>query len=230
VDLDPVLFVVGTPLQLVSSIVYPVNAGGSVIGDLRGYTFGGTLPYTYTVIEEPAQGTLILNEDGTFTYTANLDASGTDMFTFMVSDAAGAEVTSAESLSGMVTLEIDAAAPTATATTVATPTATATTVATPTATSTTVATPGEATATTAATPDEATATAPGNVIPPARTPLPTATQAGSDNSGSAPGGAVSQLPSTGMPTSSGGTGIPFWMLVAMGMVLLAGAMVTTRRR
>jgi hypothetical protein len=223
VELDPVLFVVGTPLQLVSSIVFAVNAGGSMIGDLRGYTFGGTPPYTYTMIEEPAQGTLILNEDGTFTYTANPDASGTDMFTFMVTDAAGAEVTGVESLSGMVTLEIDAAAPTATATTVASPGE---------ATATTVATPGEATATTVAPPGEATATTPGSLIPPARIPLPTATQATSDNSGSAPGGAVSQLPSTGMPTDSGagGTGMTFWMLMAMGMVLLAGAMVTTRRR
>ena len=41
---------------------------------------------TAIVASEPSNGTLVLNSDGTFTYTPNADFSGTDSFTYRVSD------------------------------------------------------------------------------------------------------------------------------------------------
>ena len=41
---------------------------------------------TATVESEPSNGTLVLNTDGTFTYTPNADFSGSDSFTYRVAD------------------------------------------------------------------------------------------------------------------------------------------------
>ncbi len=43
-------------------------------------------PLTTTAVTNPAHGTLALNIDGSFTYTPNLDFSGTDSFTYKVND------------------------------------------------------------------------------------------------------------------------------------------------
>jgi hypothetical protein len=60
------------------------------------------------------QGTLTLNADGTFAYTADGDATGTDSFTNNVTDSAHLDdLTAAATTTGTVTLETE---PTATAT------------------------------------------------------------------------------------------------------------------
>ena len=51
-------------------------------------------PLTYTVILTPALGTVIVNPDGTFTYTPNAGVVGTDSFTVLVSDGLGGTATS----------------------------------------------------------------------------------------------------------------------------------------
>ncbi|WP_246534866.1 Ig-like domain-containing protein, partial [Wohlfahrtiimonas chitiniclastica] len=48
---------------------------------------------TYKVGEEPKNGTVVVNEDGTYTYTPNPDYHGDDKFTVVVSDGKGGKVT-----------------------------------------------------------------------------------------------------------------------------------------
>ncbi|MGP4058383.1 Ig-like domain-containing protein [Mycobacterium sp. 4D054] len=43
-------------------------------------------PLTVSVVDGPARGTLLLNADGTFTYTPHADYHGTDSFTYTVTD------------------------------------------------------------------------------------------------------------------------------------------------
>ncbi|WNG88860.1 Ig-like domain-containing protein [Mycobacterium sp. ITM-2016-00317] len=45
-------------------------------------------PLTITKYTQPANGTVVLNPDGTFTYTPNADFHGTDTFTYTISDEA----------------------------------------------------------------------------------------------------------------------------------------------
>lgn len=44
---------------------------------------------TFTATSQPANGTLVLNSDGTFTYTPNAEFSGSDSFTYSACDPAG---------------------------------------------------------------------------------------------------------------------------------------------
>jgi hypothetical protein len=39
-------------------------------------------------VDSPTNGTLVLNSDGSFTYTPNLNFNGTDLFTYMANDGA----------------------------------------------------------------------------------------------------------------------------------------------
>ena len=42
---------------------------------------------TYTLASQPAHGTVVLNADGTFTYTPDIHYNGPDQFTFRAADA-----------------------------------------------------------------------------------------------------------------------------------------------
>lgn len=44
-------------------------------------------PLTYSVVDEPSHGTVVINPDGTFTYTRDLGFVGSDQFTFWTDDA-----------------------------------------------------------------------------------------------------------------------------------------------
>ncbi len=46
-------------------------------------------PLSASIVSGPANGTVIANSDGTFTYTPNADFNGTDSFTYSVSDGHG---------------------------------------------------------------------------------------------------------------------------------------------
>ena len=48
---------------------------------------------TYTKATDPANGTVTVNVDGTYTYTPNKDYNGTDSFTITISDGKGGNVT-----------------------------------------------------------------------------------------------------------------------------------------
>lgn len=56
---------------------------------------------TYAVTSQPANGSLTLNADGSFTYQPNADVTGTDQFSFTVSDG------KSTSTAAMVNITID---------------------------------------------------------------------------------------------------------------------------
>ncbi|SPU43071.1 Ig-like domain-containing protein [Brevundimonas diminuta] len=64
----------------------PVN--GTVAGN-DSTTSGGTLEYVKAT--DPSNGTVVVNIDGTYTYTPNANFNGTDSFTYTVTDPASGE-------------------------------------------------------------------------------------------------------------------------------------------
>src|SRR5690606_41230992 len=56
-------------------------------------------PLTAQLVDGPANGTLVLNPDGSFTYTPDTGFSGTDSFTYQASDGSA--------LSNVATVTID---------------------------------------------------------------------------------------------------------------------------
>ncbi len=70
---------------------YSVNVGGTLItttanGVLKNDTDSDSTSLTATALTQPTHGTLVLNTDGTFTYTPQAGYRGTDSFTYRVSD------------------------------------------------------------------------------------------------------------------------------------------------
>ncbi|MEE6131985.1 tandem-95 repeat protein [Priestia sp. GS2] len=91
----------GTAVSTVTVNVQPVNdpptvpnytfstqEDASVVGTIVGNDIDGN-PLTYTLQSQAANGVAIVNVDGTFTYTPNLNFNGTDVFTVLVSDGQG---------------------------------------------------------------------------------------------------------------------------------------------
>ena len=62
--------------------------GGSVLGNDSDID-GDTLVVNTTPIVEPTNGSVVLNADGTFVYTPNVNFSGSDLFVYEVSDSDG---------------------------------------------------------------------------------------------------------------------------------------------
>ena len=58
---------------------------------LRPTSIGDTL--TFTKASDPAHGTVVVNTDGTYTYTPAANYFGPDSFTYTVSDGKGGTVT-----------------------------------------------------------------------------------------------------------------------------------------
>ena len=183
-------FVVDDPL-LIGDYSFHIQPGTGFNGDLASAVLGGNPPYTFTLVSGPTQGELELNDDGRFFYIANQDATGTDSFTYMVTDANGVDVTSTAQGEGTVGIIFDPVAPSPT---VIAPTATE------------------------------------RPILPGRTPTPTPTATIGTSGGDTTGGGVTQLPSTGTMQDSSTSGSGLWILLAMGVLLLAGAVITRRRR
>lgn len=59
------------------------NTGALKVSDPEGQ------PLTYTLVRQPKRGELLLNTDGTFTYTPKRNKVGVDSFTFTAADPAG---------------------------------------------------------------------------------------------------------------------------------------------
>jgi cyclophilin family peptidyl-prolyl cis-trans isomerase len=76
-----------------------VDAAAGVLANDTSGSLDGTL--TATVLTTPANGAVVLNPDGSFTYTPNDGFVGTDTFTYLATDAFGATAT------GTVTLTVD---------------------------------------------------------------------------------------------------------------------------
>lgn len=72
----------------------PPVASGSSINVVAGVAFNGTLsatdnesnPLTYSKVANPTQGVATVNPNGSYSYTANLNATGQDSFTFKAND------------------------------------------------------------------------------------------------------------------------------------------------
>ena len=147
------------PLSI-APVTLTVDPGATVTLDLAEFVTGGLPPFTYTLLQQPAQGSASIDPTtGQLSFTANADASGSDTFTFIVSFTDGTtDISAAADVTGTVAVTY-AQAPTATATTPTYPTSTATTDPDVTATATSTTDP-DATATATSTTDlDATATA-----------------------------------------------------------------------
>jgi len=68
---------------LVEDTLFTVNAAGGV---LTNDSDVDSPVLTALLVNGPAHGTLILNADGSFSYTPNADYNGADSFTYRVSD------------------------------------------------------------------------------------------------------------------------------------------------
>ncbi|RYE69742.1 MAG: tandem-95 repeat protein, partial [Rhizobiaceae bacterium] len=79
-----------TPIASAPSIT--TNEDVSINGTITASDADGDL-LTYIVTTAPVNGTLVLNTNGTYTYTPNANFNGTDSFTIKVSDGKGGTVT-----------------------------------------------------------------------------------------------------------------------------------------
>ncbi len=61
------------------------QADTALNGELIGIDVDGN-KLTYSAVTQPTQGTLLVQADGSFVYTPNVDTTGTDQFTYVVSD------------------------------------------------------------------------------------------------------------------------------------------------
>ncbi|TYS67786.1 tandem-95 repeat protein [Sutcliffiella horikoshii] len=91
----------GTAISVVTVTVIPVNdppvvpdytfttqEDTSVVGAVVGFDADQN-PLTYQLQSPPSNGVVVVNVDGTFTYTPNENYNGTDVFTVLVSDGQG---------------------------------------------------------------------------------------------------------------------------------------------
>ncbi|MEW4239255.1 Ig-like domain-containing protein [Priestia megaterium] len=91
----------GTALSTVNITILPVNdpplvpnytfstqEDSSVVGNIVATDIDGN-PLTYSLQNLPANGTAVVNADGSFSYTPNLNFNGIDVFTVLVSDGLG---------------------------------------------------------------------------------------------------------------------------------------------
>ena len=71
----------------------PVCSGATANGSIFGFQTGGTPPYTYGILVNPTHGTLTqlsgFTSNGNFSYHSDPTFTGTDAFTFQVTDALG---------------------------------------------------------------------------------------------------------------------------------------------
>jgi len=62
------------------------GAGGILTGQIP---VAGDLPASYAILSSPQNGTVVLNADGSYSYTPNPDFNGVDNFSFLVTDSLG---------------------------------------------------------------------------------------------------------------------------------------------
>jgi hypothetical protein len=94
-----------TPAIVANDQPFSVAYEGSEDGNLT--ATGGSGAYTFAAGDAPTRGTVDIDPDGSFTYTAGDGQSGTDSFTFTVTDSANSALTD----TGMVTITIAASEP-----------------------------------------------------------------------------------------------------------------------
>ena len=65
------------------------DEGAPIVGSAAGNDTPGNISSTYTALAQPANGTVVMNPDGSFTYTPNAGFVGPDTFPYQVCDADG---------------------------------------------------------------------------------------------------------------------------------------------
>jgi hypothetical protein len=80
------LTVTAAPLTT-TELTTSATPGETITGTLTGQVSGGTPEYTFSLLNQAGQGIATVNEDGTFSYQANTGATGTDSFTYTVTDS-----------------------------------------------------------------------------------------------------------------------------------------------
>ena len=86
ITVNPVVDLVAADDSISTDEDTPVQ--GSVAGN-DSTTSGGTL--TYVKASDPSHGSVVVNSDGSYTYTPNANFNGSDSFTYTVTDAASGE-------------------------------------------------------------------------------------------------------------------------------------------
>jgi hypothetical protein len=167
---------------------------------------GGFPPYQFTLAAAPRQGDVTVNPDGTFNYTANDGAEGSDSFTYTVTDSQ-VNPTAAETATGIVNITITAEPPT--------PTLSPTVEDEPTAT----ASPTTEAGVTPSPTSEDSGNLPQNPNPTYTPTVASGSGIGYGN-GSGSSGGVTTLPSTGTSGASNGSSAVMLILLA-GLILLA---------
>ncbi|MDX6848193.1 tandem-95 repeat protein [Gilvimarinus sp. SDUM040013] len=66
-----------------------INGGSSFTGSVAGNDLLGETPSNFTIATNVSSGTLVLNNDGSYTYTPTTNFSGSDSFTYTIVDADG---------------------------------------------------------------------------------------------------------------------------------------------
>jgi len=61
---------------------------------------------TYSLVSEPTLGSVIVNSDGSYSYTPNIETTGSDSFEFAVSDGVNSQVTATVSIT-IEALQVD---------------------------------------------------------------------------------------------------------------------------
>jgi VCBS repeat-containing protein len=197
---------IGDPDALVAqSLTLNIESGGTITGELVDQVSGGIPPYTFVLATGPALGTVTIEPDGTFTYQAHSGASGTDSFTYTVTDSTSGVVEATATTTGTVTIII--AAP---LTPVPSPTPSPTTE------------PGEPTPIAT----EQTGTVEPGDPEITQTPVdPRVSETPDSGNGTDP---VTHLPSTGAGGSQ--QSMPVVALLVAGVMMLAAAVIAGRRR
>ena len=88
---------------IVSSGVLVTNEGWAASGRLTSSDPDSTDMSTFSIVDGPQHGSVVLNPDGTYEYTPAAGYSGTDSFTFLATDQAGAS-----SSVGTMSISVDA--------------------------------------------------------------------------------------------------------------------------
>jgi uncharacterized repeat protein (TIGR01451 family) len=65
------------------------DEGAPIPGNVTGNDTPGNISSTYTLVSQPANGTVVMNADGSFTYTPNPGFVGPDSFPYLLCDADG---------------------------------------------------------------------------------------------------------------------------------------------
>ncbi|UZW65159.1 cadherin-like domain-containing protein [Priestia flexa] len=70
---------------MIPNYTFTTQEDGPVIANVVAIDVDGD-PLIYTLQTQATNGVAVVNADGTFTYTPNLNFNGTDVFTILVSD------------------------------------------------------------------------------------------------------------------------------------------------